>query len=122
MSDANRSELEKRSDWERRQRASAGPRAPEPSVVEVLDLLPRGLALDIAAGTGRHSLLLGRAGFRVVAIDYAEPALRTLQSIARAEKLSVWPLVADHRPSLCRAAASTRYSTSIFSIARWFRA
>jgi tellurite methyltransferase len=95
MSDANLSEAEKRRDWERRQRASAGPRAPEPSVVEMLDLLPRGLALDVAAGTGRHSLLLGRAGFRVVAIDYAEAALRTMQSIARAEKLSVWPLVAD---------------------------
>ena len=61
----------------------------------MLDLLPRGLALDVAAGTGRHSLMLARAGFNVVAIDYAEPALRTLQSIARAEGLPVWPLVAD---------------------------
>ena len=96
MNDANRSELEKRHDRERRQRASAGPRAPEPSVVEWLDLLPCGLALDVAAGIGRHSLLLARSGFRVIAIDYAEPALRTLQSIARAEQLSVWPIVADH--------------------------
>jgi len=95
MSDANLRESEKRRDWERRQLASAGPRAPEPSVVEMLDLLPRGLALDVAAGTGRHSLLLARAGFRVVAIDYAEVALRMLQSIARSEKLSISPLVAD---------------------------
>jgi SAM-dependent methyltransferase len=95
MSGANPSELEKRRDWEARQRAIVGPRAPEPSVVEMLDLLPRDLALDVAAGTGRHSLLLARAGFKVVAIDYAEPALRTLQSIARFEKLSVWPFVAD---------------------------
>jgi tellurite methyltransferase len=101
MSDANRSDLqqrdahEKRSDWESRQRASGAPRAPEPSVVEWLDLLPRGLALDVAAGTGRHSVALARAGFAVVAIDYAEAALRTLQSIARAEQLSVWPLAAD---------------------------
>ena len=87
--------LDKRRDWEERQRAGAGPRAPEPSVVEMLDLLPRGLALDVAAGTGRHSLLLARAGFNVVAIDYAEPALQTLQSIARAERLPVWPLAAD---------------------------
>ncbi len=96
MSGVNRNELEKRRDWERRQRASAGPRAPEPSAVEWLDLLPRGLALDVAAGTGRHSLLLGGAGFKVVAIDYAKPALRTLQSIVRAEQLPIWPLVADH--------------------------
>ena len=94
MSGAHLSEVEKRHDWETRQRATQ-PGAPEPSVVEMLDLLPRGLALDVAAGTGRHSLLLARAGFKVVAIDYAEPALRTLQSIARVEKLPVWPLVAD---------------------------
>ena len=86
---------EKRSDWEARQRASGPPRAPEPSVVEALELLPRGLALDVAAGTGRHSLLLARAGFKVLAIDYAEAALRTLQSIARGEKLSIWPLLAE---------------------------
>lgn len=95
MSGANLSEVEKRYDWEIRQCASAGPGAPEPSVIEMLDLLPRGLALDVAAGTGRHSLALARAGFKVVAIDYAEAALRTLQSIARAERLSVFPLAAD---------------------------
>jgi len=101
MSEANRSGLErrgpaeKRGEWEARQRASGPPRAPEPSVLEWLDLVPRGLALDLAAGTGRHSLLLARAGFKVVAIDYAEVALRTLQSIARAEGLSIWPLAAD---------------------------
>src|SRR5271169_1527770 len=100
MSDANRSDLqqrdarEKRSDWEARQRASGPPRAPEPSVIEWLELLPLGLALDVAAGTGRHSVALARAGFTVVAIDYAEAALRSLQSIARAEQLSVWPLAA----------------------------
>jgi tellurite methyltransferase len=101
MSDSNRSELqqrdagEKHRDWEHRQRISGPPRAPEPSVVEWLELLPRGLALDVAAGTGRHSLALARAGFKVVAIDYTEAALRTLQSIARDEQLSVWPLAAD---------------------------
>jgi len=101
MSDALRSDLhqraarEKRRDWETRQRTSGPPRAPEPSVIEWLELLPRGLALDVAAGTGRHSVALARAGFKVLAIDYAEAALRTLQSIARAEQLSVWPLAAD---------------------------
>lgn len=89
------SPLDKRRDWEERQRASAGPRPPEPSVGGMLDLLPRGLALDVAAGTGRHSLMLARAGFNVVAIDYAEPGLCILQSIAHAEKLPVWPLTAD---------------------------
>ncbi len=101
MSDALRSDLhqraarEQRRDWETRQRTSGPPHAPEPSGIEWLELLPRGLALDVAAGTGRHSVALGRAGFKVLAIDYAEAALRTLQSIARAEQLSVWPLAAD---------------------------
>jgi tellurite methyltransferase len=102
MSEANRSELqprgacEKRSYWETRHGTGAAPGAPEPSVIEWLALLPRGgLTLDVAAGTGRHSLALARAGFKVVAIDYAEAALRTLQSIARAEKLLVWPVAAD---------------------------
>src|ERR1700691_353481 len=101
MSEEDKSKLQqpsakdKRGDWERRQSASGPPRAPEPSVVEMLDLLPRGLALDLAASTGRHSLLLAHAGFKVVAIDYAETAMRKLQWIARAEDLYVWPLAAD---------------------------
>src|SRR5581483_6272091 len=58
--------------------------------------LPRGgLALDAAAGAGRHSLLLARAGFKVVAIDYAEAGLRAMQAAARAERLAAWPVVAD---------------------------
>jgi tellurite methyltransferase len=100
MNDPNRSEdmpdaAEKRAAWEHRQRVSGPPRAPESPVVEWLELLPRALALDLACGTGRHSLALARAGFKVVAIDYAEPALRTLQSIARAEQLSISPVAAD---------------------------
>jgi SAM-dependent methyltransferase len=61
----------------------------------MLDLLPRGLALDVACGTGRHSLVLARSGFKVIAADYSETALRTLQSIARTERLDIWPLAAD---------------------------
>ncbi len=86
---------ENRAHWEHRHRGGAPPGPPEPSVLELMDLLPRGLALDVAAGSGRHSLLLARAGFRVIAADYVESPLRTLQSRARAEKLAVWPLVAD---------------------------
>ncbi|MFZ0887476.1 MAG: class I SAM-dependent methyltransferase, partial [Candidatus Binataceae bacterium] len=47
------------------------------------------------AGRGRHSLALARAGMRVVAVDYAEAALRMLLSAARAERLPIWPVVAD---------------------------
>lgn len=84
-----------RSVWEERYRTDATARAPEPWVSEMLGLLPRGLTLDIAAGTGRHSLLLSRAGFKVIAVDYAQAGLRALQTIARVERLAVWPVAAD---------------------------
>jgi tellurite methyltransferase len=81
--------------WQARYRAGESPAAPEPAVIEVMPLLPRGLALDIAAGAGRHSLLLARSGFTVVAIDYAETGLRSMQHLARTERLAIWPVVAD---------------------------
>jgi tellurite methyltransferase len=91
---AERIEAEGRAGWNARH-SGALPGAPEPSVIEMLELLPRGLALDVACGAGRHSLLLARSGFKVIAADYAETALRTLQSAARAEHLDIWPLAAD---------------------------
>jgi SAM-dependent methyltransferase len=80
--------------WEGRHREQRTG-APEPFVAEVLPLLPRGLALDVAAGTGRHSLLLARAGFTVHAIDFSAPAMLNLAAAAKAENLAVHPLVAD---------------------------
>jgi len=84
-----------KAEWEARFRARESPGAPEPAVVEMMPLLARGLALDVAAGSGRHSLLLARSGFRVVAIDYAEAGLRVMQASARADRLAIWPIMAD---------------------------
>ncbi len=69
--------------------------APEPFVTEMLPLLARGLALDVAAGTGRHSIALAQAGFTVHAIDFSLPAMLKLRDAAAAEHLPVRPLVAD---------------------------
>jgi tellurite methyltransferase len=70
--------------------------SPEPFFVEMMPLLPpRGLALDIAAGTGRHSLVLARAGFTVHAIDFSLPAMLKLAAAAAAEGLAIHPLVAN---------------------------
>jgi tellurite methyltransferase len=83
-----------RASWEERHQAKRiGP--PEPFVLEMLPLLPRGLALDIAAGTGRHSLALARAGFTVHAIDFSVPAMLHLGATAASERLPIHPLVAD---------------------------
>ena len=53
-------------------------------VCELLPLLPSGPALDIACGTGRHSLLLAARGQHVTAVDFSSVALDTLEARARA--------------------------------------
>ncbi len=85
--------------WEQRHRgATAGD--PEPSVVEMLPLLPHGIALDVAAGTGRNTLALARAGRRVVAMDFSLAGLRGLAEIARRDKLPIAAVAADLEAAL----------------------
>lgn len=80
--------------WEARHR-EATPGAPEPSLIEMLPLMPRGLALDVAAGAGRHAIALAQAGFRVVAVDYALTAMRLVGEAARRARWPIMPVVAD---------------------------
>ena len=85
---------ERRAAWERRHQGSrAG--APEPSVAEIIALLPRGRALDLAAGTGRNALALARAGFAVVAADYSQSALAEIARAAAVEDLPIEAVLAD---------------------------
>jgi len=84
----------KRADDDRRF-AGRAPGLPEPFFDELLPLLPGGLALDVAAGSGRHSLAMARAGLRVIAVDHSIVALGILHEAPHAEGLSVWPLVAE---------------------------
>ena len=90
--------IEQRGLWDERHRG-AMPGDAEASVTEMLPeiraMTPHGLALDVAAGTGRNSLALARAGIRVVAVDFSATAMRTLNGIARAERLPVTPVAAD---------------------------
>ena len=73
---------------------SAG--APEPFVLEMLPLLPRGgIVLDVAAGRGRHSIPLARAGSRVIAADFSEVGMVNLAEVARTDPLPIWPVLAD---------------------------
>jgi tellurite methyltransferase len=85
---------ELRSRWEQRYRERSV-QAPEPFVLEALPLLPRGRALDVAAGTGRNSVLLGRAGFQVQALDFSFTALQRLAAVARSESLPIACAVVD---------------------------
>ncbi|MGH7905816.1 MAG: class I SAM-dependent methyltransferase [Candidatus Binataceae bacterium] len=73
----------------------SSPGAPEPFVTEMLPLLTSGLALDVAAGRGRHSIALARAGMSVIAVDHSIVALEILDRAARGECLQIFPVVAE---------------------------
>jgi tellurite methyltransferase len=85
---------ERRAAWEERHRG-ATPGEAEPSVIEMIPLLPPGIALDIAAGTGRNSIALARAGWRVVAVDFSAVGLQKLAELARRDHLVISIVVAD---------------------------
>ena len=80
--------------WEEGHRGAVTGEA-EPSVIEGLPMLPRGLALDVAAGNGRNSIALARAGIRVVAADFSATAMRSLRQAAEIDRLPIMPVVAD---------------------------
>jgi SAM-dependent methyltransferase len=71
-----------RAEWERRHAAQPTRAAPSPFVVEAVrraaHAFPGGLALDLAAGAGRHTAVLCDAGLRAIALDRARAAVRRL--------------------------------------------
>ena len=76
-----------KSDWDEKYRLTAAAQPVEPASIvgELLPLLPRGPALDVGCGTGRHSLLLGARGQHVTAADWSGAGLEVLEARARAE-------------------------------------
>jgi ubiquinone/menaquinone biosynthesis C-methylase UbiE len=67
--------------WREERWAETSP--PLPVVVDFVDELKRESAkrvLDLGCGAGRHSIVLGKAGFEVVALDISETALKTLEA------------------------------------------
>src|SRR6476660_7072 len=79
------------SDWDETYRLAAAARPAEPASIvrEFLPLLPSGAALDVACGTGRHSLLLGARGQQVTAVDWSRTGLEMLEARARAERIPI---------------------------------
>lgn len=55
---------------------------PAPFLVEQLHRLPKGRALDVAAGGGRHSLFLAARGYEVEAIDRDEASMSHIATAA----------------------------------------
>jgi len=62
-------------------------REPAQFLRESLPLLPKGRALDVAAGSGRNTLYLVEHGFSVHAIDRDQEALQALQATACERRL-----------------------------------
>ncbi|MEO0835096.1 MAG: SAM-dependent methyltransferase TehB, partial [Cyanobacteria bacterium J06642_3] len=60
--------------------------APHPEVLEVLQYIQSGNALDLGSGRGRNSILLQTKGFSVTAVDKSEAAIGKLQEIIDAEE------------------------------------
>jgi tellurite methyltransferase len=79
------------SDWDVRHRAAAQQVFAEPAsfVRELLPLLPRGPALDLACGAGRHTLLLAARRQNVTAVDNSIAGLDILERRAQAAGLPV---------------------------------
>lgn len=68
---------------------------PTPFLLDRLDHIPAGRALDIATGAGRNALALAQAGFEVDAVDISKVAVRQARAEAERRGLDVNWVVAD---------------------------
>ncbi len=88
---------EDRLEWDQKHTAGIpvleGP--PSSYVVVWLPYLPKGRALDLAAGCGRHEIYLAQRGYRVDALDISLIALSRLMHQARAQRLPVRAAAVD---------------------------
>lgn len=68
---------------------------PHEQLADVVRLLPRGSALDVAAGEGRHSVWLAEQGWRVTAIDFSAVGLQKGRAEAERRGLDIEWVVGD---------------------------
>ncbi|MBT7863595.1 MAG: methyltransferase domain-containing protein [Gemmatimonadetes bacterium] len=61
----------------------------------VIDRLPRGRALVLAAGEGRNAVYLAQQGFDVTAVDVSSTGLQKCLTLAAERQVSVQTIVAD---------------------------
>lgn len=71
----------------------------------MMEWLPRwraGRALDVAAGLGRHALILARSGWTTDAVDISAEGLRILRARAHDADVTVHAVLADLDAFACR--------------------
>lgn len=73
---------------------------PNPFLKKHIRLLPKGRALDIAAGEGRNAVFLAQQGFEVDAVDISQKGLKKAQKLAREKgvKISTFLIDLDQYP------------------------
>jgi SAM-dependent methyltransferase len=64
-------------------------------LVEQLDRLPRGRALDLASGSGRNAVFLAAHGYPTDAVDSSQVAVDTLSALAQRQSLPIISTTAD---------------------------
>jgi tellurite methyltransferase len=78
------------SDWDAKYMLVADTPAEPASIVrELSPLLPRGPALDLACGAGRHTMLLASRGQHVTAVDWSRVALEILEARGQTAQVPV---------------------------------
>ena len=68
---------------------------PNPFLKKHIHLLPRGKALDIAAGEGRNAIYLAQNGFDVDAVDISEKGLKKAQKLALEKRVKINTFLVD---------------------------
>ena len=109
MSDADRTR------WEEKYAAgSHREEAPVPFVAEALADAPRGRALDVACGCGRHAIVLADLGYEVDAVDISPLALECARERAGSRAIRFLELdldVADLEEHAYHAVISVDFSS-----------
>jgi tellurite methyltransferase len=79
--------------WDRQHSSSRGADQPSGYLRQVLESdawhIPRGLALDVAAGKGRNAIFLAEMGFTVVGVDISTTALDEARRRAEEKSLEI---------------------------------
>ncbi len=81
--------------WDERHRQRTPKLAPSPLLVQAVEHVAPGSALDVACGMGRNSLYLAHRGWKVTAVDASQVAIGALLGEAFERGVSVQTQVAD---------------------------
>jgi SAM-dependent methyltransferase len=81
--------------WEAKHRDAGFLGEPSSFLEEILPLVPRGAALDLACGLGANALRLAADGFEVDAFDWSTEGLRKLLAAAKLRDLEIRAVACD---------------------------